>query len=95
MGAVGPTPDPVSTVQQRRLCSLAVDVVQQDQTDTLAKPAIQDYLSLTPEGGKTFVKSIQFLFPYKMLKDLVKFNTEPVWFELLLLSNITITWRET
>lgn len=50
MRAIGPTPDPVSTVQQGGLGAFAVHVVQQDQADALAKGPIQDDLCLTPEG---------------------------------------------
>lgn len=40
VGAVGPPPDPVSAVQQGGLRSFTVDVVQEDQTDTLAERPI-------------------------------------------------------
>lgn len=51
VGAVGPTPDPMWTVQQRRLRALAVDIVQEDQTDALAEGPVQNRLGLTPEEG--------------------------------------------
>lgn len=53
VGAVGPTPDPVRTVQQGRLRACTVDVVQEDQTDALAKRPIQNHFGLTPEDGSS------------------------------------------
>lgn len=50
MGAVGPTPDPVSAIQQGRLRALTAHVIQQNQPDALAKGPVQDDLGLTPEG---------------------------------------------
>lgn len=61
VGAVGPSPDPVSTVQQRGLRSLTVDLVQEDQTDALAERPIWYNLSVTPEGGEE-VKLFSLLF---------------------------------
>lgn len=52
VGAVGPSPDPVSTVQQGRLRSFAVDVVQEDQADALAEGPVCDDLSVTSEDGE-------------------------------------------
>lgn len=49
MRAVGPTPDPVSAIQQGGLRALAAHVIQQNQADALAKGPIQDDLGLTPE----------------------------------------------
>lgn len=51
VGAVGATPNPVWTVQQGRLRAFTVDVVQEDQTDALAKRPIQNHFRLPPEDG--------------------------------------------
>lgn len=50
MGAVGPPPDPVLTVEQGGLSSFTVDIVQEDQADALAKRAIWYNLCVTPNA---------------------------------------------
>lgn len=59
VGAVGPTPDPVWTVQQGRLGAFTVDIVQEDQTDALAEGPVQNRLSLTPEDGRSQEASLE------------------------------------
>ncbi|TNN68442.1 hypothetical protein EYF80_021363 [Liparis tanakae] len=49
VGAVGAAPDPVWTVQQGGLRSLAVDVVQEDQSDALAERPVGYDLSLSAD----------------------------------------------
>lgn len=58
VGAVGPSPDAVATVQQRRLRPLAVDVVQEDQADALAERPVCHDLSVAPAGRRGSLKSV-------------------------------------
>lgn len=52
VGAVGPTPDPVSAVQQGRLRSFTADVVQEDQTGALAVPPVRHHFRSAPGNGQ-------------------------------------------
>lgn len=55
MGAVGPSPDPVLTVQQRGFRSLTLHIVQEDQAKALAERPIGYDLSATPIDGEEFI----------------------------------------
>lgn len=59
VGAVGPAPDPVGTVQQGRLRAFAVDVVQEDQADALAERPVQNHFGPAPGDGRSQQASLK------------------------------------